>query len=294
MKMYINPYKRFHGSFIPEWLERMKGITPGAKICYARLCRYAGKNGMAYPKNDTLAEAIGVSDRQIRRYITELEESKLIETKQRGFGKPNLYYFLEHDFMDATMSEQERTDTSEPERTETSGQEWTHMSGQERTSTSVPYIEDNHIEDNQFKRINGKEDAHSREPNHFEKASEVLLYLNEVTGKNLIPNLTNKRYIAERISEGRAVVELKEIIDLKYAQSQRTQKNGQPIFAPKFLRPQTLFSEQNCEKYINEINEIKSGKSNGFEFEGSHSKQQRRLEALRSAGIDPLAMFGYD
>ena len=42
-KAYFNPYKLFVGSFIPEWLERRKEISPGAKLCYARLLRHADR-----------------------------------------------------------------------------------------------------------------------------------------------------------------------------------------------------------------------------------------------------------
>ena len=71
-----------------------------SKIVYARLAQFAGKNGYAYPKQPTLAKAIGCPVRNLQRYIDELKHHKLIESVQQGLGKPNLYYFLWHTWMD--------------------------------------------------------------------------------------------------------------------------------------------------------------------------------------------------
>lgn len=71
-----------------------------AKIVYARLGQFAGKNGFAHPRQPTLAKAIGCPLRNLQRYIDELKHHKLIESVQQGQGKPNLYYFLWHPWMD--------------------------------------------------------------------------------------------------------------------------------------------------------------------------------------------------
>lgn len=272
---------------IPANVRYSKDLNSRQKLLYAEISALSQKEGYAFASNKYWSELFGVAVETISRDVKALSDFGFVrcEIDKAGGNKRRIYLLISggQDLLtnkSIAIDRMIKTPIDQPVNTPID-----------------PTIKHNNIKINKTS-INNKneqgENAHTREPNHYEKANEVLLYLNEVAGKNFLPNLTNKKYIAERISEGRAVDELKEIIDLKFAQSQRTQKNGQPIFAPKYLRPQTLFSDQNCEKYINEINEIKSGKSNGFEFEGSHSKQQRRLEALRSAGIDPLAMFGYD
>lgn len=91
---YINPFKLFTGSFIPEWLEVRPDISVGAKLIYARLCRYAGKDGFAYPGIDAIAEAVGMNDRSVKRYTKELRDNNLIEVEQRGLGRSNVYRFL--------------------------------------------------------------------------------------------------------------------------------------------------------------------------------------------------------
>lgn len=68
----FNPWKLFVGSMVPSWLMLRVELSPGAKLCYARLCQYAGKHGVAFPLQDDLAEALGVSSRQVKRYMREL------------------------------------------------------------------------------------------------------------------------------------------------------------------------------------------------------------------------------
>jgi hypothetical protein len=96
----INPWKKFHGSMLPEWLEPRPELSPGAKMCYARLTRYAGNNGKCYPRQKTIASALGVSDRQVRNYLTDLAKWGLIEqVKQTNKSLPDLVYFLDHPWM---------------------------------------------------------------------------------------------------------------------------------------------------------------------------------------------------
>lgn len=101
----INPYKLFHGSFIPEWLEERptKEISLGAKLIYARLSRYAGKGGDCFPKLDEISKATGICLRQVKHYIKELKKLKLIESVQVGKKCSNRYFFLEHPWMIRAM-----------------------------------------------------------------------------------------------------------------------------------------------------------------------------------------------
>lgn len=97
--MRINPYKLFHGSFIPEWLMTTGIVSSNAKIIYARLCRYAGENGRCYPKLDELAAEVGMPLNTMRRALDELIEQGMVETARRGLGLPNDYFFLWHPLM---------------------------------------------------------------------------------------------------------------------------------------------------------------------------------------------------
>ena len=111
MTTRFNPYRLFTGSWIPEWLLERTEISPGAKLCYARLARFAGRDGNCHPFQSTIAKALGCSERQIRRYTDELVDCLLIEEERRGMGQPNRYHFLKHLWMLATV-ETDRTDVS--------------------------------------------------------------------------------------------------------------------------------------------------------------------------------------
>ena len=95
----FKPFRMFHGVFIPEGLVRAKGISPGAKLAYGRLVRYAGENGKCYPSVDSLAAEIGVGERQAQKYLANLERAKLIRRVSRFMGASqtsNAFEFLWH------------------------------------------------------------------------------------------------------------------------------------------------------------------------------------------------------
>ena len=137
---YINPYKRFVGAIVPNGLLERREVSPGAKLAYARLCQHAAKDGelvgVAWPKRDVLARELGVKARQVDRYLDELQSTRLIEIRRRGFKKSNLYRFKRHSWMD------ESTDTSTPESTDMSSQESTQVSTPESTGTATPIVKE--------------------------------------------------------------------------------------------------------------------------------------------------------
>src|SRR5438105_3877943 len=90
----FNPYKVFQGVFAPYWILEHRGIGSGAKLCYIRLLGFAGKDARCYPSLETLGRSLGVSDRQARDYVKELERAGLIAAEQRGLRRTNVYFFL--------------------------------------------------------------------------------------------------------------------------------------------------------------------------------------------------------
>jgi Helix-turn-helix domain len=93
----FNPFGLFNGIFIPEALMRAKSISPGAKLTYERLARYAGHDGNCYPSLRTLASEIGAGVRQVQRYAAELEKARFVRriarVSEAGLSS-NLYEFL--------------------------------------------------------------------------------------------------------------------------------------------------------------------------------------------------------
>lgn len=120
MSKYYNPYKMFNGSFIPNWLLQHKELSSTAKLCYARLAQYMGKDGKCYPTHEQLSNEIGVCPRQIARVLKELETKDFIKVV-RPMGKDKLrhfhneYLFIKNDIFPHdidVISEQEADVTS--------------------------------------------------------------------------------------------------------------------------------------------------------------------------------------
>lgn len=86
------------------------------------------------------------------------------------------------------------------------------------------------------------------------EVEKVITHFNLATGSNLDPfNSTYQKIISPRLKEGRTVEQLNEVIDLK-----TKEWTGDPKME-KFIRPKTLFSKDNCETYIAEVERIKRG-----------------------------------
>jgi hypothetical protein len=66
-------------------------LSPGAKLTYAMLLKYAWQNDYCFPGQTRLAKDMGVTDRSVRTYLQELERERFVGIKQRGLGRPNLY-----------------------------------------------------------------------------------------------------------------------------------------------------------------------------------------------------------
>jgi len=96
----FNPFRLFTGIFIPDVMVRSTSISPGAKLTYARLTRYAGQDGKCYPAVETLATEIALSARQAQRYLAELEREHLVRRITRYCGRAqtsNGFEFLWHE-----------------------------------------------------------------------------------------------------------------------------------------------------------------------------------------------------
>lgn len=136
----INPWRLFTGAMIPNWLLCRSEVSAGAKLCYARLAQFAGRDGLCFPKQATLAGELGISDRTVRNHLRELEEFQLLEVDQPGLKKPNSYAFLAHSWMDSATPP-DRQGCSGPDRKSSSAPDWQESSG--------PIGEENQKEENQ-------------------------------------------------------------------------------------------------------------------------------------------------
>ncbi len=149
-------YGIFHGVFIPDFVLSYRGISPGAKLCFARLTRYAGEDTTeCWPSQEKLAENLGVSVRTVSSYLVELEADGFIEIKQRGLQQSNKYVTMRHSLINkilsGTASDQDRKDVADPDRKYPSDQDPQDVSGQDRKDPADPTYrtEESHIEENQ-------------------------------------------------------------------------------------------------------------------------------------------------
>jgi hypothetical protein len=76
---------------VPNFVLTKKEISVGAKLAYAMLLKYAWGDQACFPGQLKLAEDMGAGERSVRTYLKELETAGILEIKQRGLGKTNLY-----------------------------------------------------------------------------------------------------------------------------------------------------------------------------------------------------------
>ena len=82
---------RYGFTQVPNFILTNKDISVGAKLAYAMLLKYAWDNDACFPGQLTLAKDMGAAERSVRTYLKELEKVELLEIKQRGLSKTNLY-----------------------------------------------------------------------------------------------------------------------------------------------------------------------------------------------------------
>lgn len=125
---YINNNQTFAPT--PNWLMERTEISDSAKLLYARLIQYRGKDNLIFPKRETLAKNLGKNIRAIDRYIRELIKHNLIAIKQMGCNRSNEYTPLTHIWM-------KNGQTYKPKESPRS--ECTKMSTPECTKMDTPY-----------------------------------------------------------------------------------------------------------------------------------------------------------
>jgi len=128
----INPWRKFFGAFAPNWLLLRPEVSPGAKLCYARLSQFAGEANNCRPRQDTLAAELAVSARTVNDYLRELRGHGLLEWDRHGLGKANRYYFLDHPWIHEGPALRAGSDSTSQK-----------TSGQQRQLSAAPIEEEN-------------------------------------------------------------------------------------------------------------------------------------------------------
>jgi hypothetical protein len=76
---------------VPNHILVSTKISPGAKLAYTMLLKYAWEKDFCFPGQETLAKDMGSGVRSIVRYMQELEKAGFLKIVRRGQGKSNLY-----------------------------------------------------------------------------------------------------------------------------------------------------------------------------------------------------------
>lgn len=90
-----NPLMRDGFAALPYSILKDTSLGVGARLAYGFLLMYAWQEGSCFAGQQTMAGDMGVSARQLRRYLKELQSANYIriERKDRRFN--NTYYILD-------------------------------------------------------------------------------------------------------------------------------------------------------------------------------------------------------
>lgn len=127
---------------IPRFILLTPKLSFGAKIIYSVLLSYAWQDNFCFPAQKALAVDMGIKERQTRNLLAELKRAGLIDWKQRGLNRPNIYYILPINNQKSNKNK-ERQYFAAPVRQ--------NMSGQERQN--IAYKEEP-LEEDSFKTLN--------------------------------------------------------------------------------------------------------------------------------------------
>jgi hypothetical protein len=78
-------------TMVPNHVLVSDRISPGAKLAYAMLLKYAWEKDFCFPGQERLAVDMGVTRQSANTYIQELQRGVFINIKRRGQGKTNIY-----------------------------------------------------------------------------------------------------------------------------------------------------------------------------------------------------------
>jgi hypothetical protein len=201
---FFNPYKLFYGILIPNCISRLTTITSSAKMIWGRLAQYASENGKCYPKQETLANELGLSLSTILRGLKELEDNKFIvivipKGKDRLLHRNHQYGFLWHQSMcQNDNSAPSQNDNSAPSQNDNSNIIGSFVSGSclkaspygEGVSCDTPQLSESRIPHKKRIRLP------LREPSNAKAIKRSL----QANPKSLSPKVKRKRKYFQPLS----------------------------------------------------------------------------------------------
>jgi DNA-binding transcriptional regulator YhcF (GntR family) len=126
---------------IPNFILRNPSLSIGARMMYTLLLSYAWQEGSCFPGQKRIARELGIKERMVRYYLTELQNSGFVEAKRRGLGKTNIYVLK---------------DKEDPDRQNIAGLDRQPITSPERQNVAD---EENTVQNDTINNNSGGEDA---------------------------------------------------------------------------------------------------------------------------------------
>ena len=79
----------------PYLIMRDKSLSIGARLAFAFLLMYAWQEGSCFTSQAKMADAIGISSRQLQRYLYELQNTGYIRIERQDRRFNNTYVILD-------------------------------------------------------------------------------------------------------------------------------------------------------------------------------------------------------
>jgi len=203
-------------------------LTSLAKLMYCELSSLSSSKGYCWPSNSYLSDQFNVTERTIRRALTELEPYLIIQNR----GGAGRLIFIHKVNQDKNV----RVDYEH-------GQKCPPLS----STTSIESLSSIKEEE----KIKKKENIQKKKEVIEATVTEVIDYLNLKANKRFNSKTeAHRRFIRGRLTDVFKLDDFKKVIDKKVAkwttnQAIRSQMND-------YLRPETLFCAKHFESYLNE------------------------------------------
>ncbi len=209
---------------IPKFILMHPKISFGAKITYGVLLSYAWQEDFCYPAQASIAKDLNLKERQVRNLLTELKKAGLINWKQQGLNKPNIYFILS---VTNSENKEDRQNIAIPDRQENASLDRQNMSHPERQNIAdkLDSLEEESYKAltlrNVDKSLNGdpnafnatKKHSSKTEPNKGDEVDFLVMDIMEICGDAKSKGFY--RLVASKCPREMVYAALSEVKDLK-------------------------------------------------------------------------------
>ena len=93
--IFENEFMKGGFAAFPYRIMKEKSLSIGARLAYAFLLMYGWQEGRSYAGQEKMASAMGVSSRQMQRYLYELRDKNFIRIERNDKRYKNTYIILD-------------------------------------------------------------------------------------------------------------------------------------------------------------------------------------------------------